>query len=105
MMKNYFGSKHDAWLDYYASEIYSDKYGMTRELVAYNSIVSYLKLIGKPFYMSSLSNYDHINYDVHFGRGKFDRIPNDRHPSVLGHQQIAQDFITKMKENSKELLH
>ena len=105
MMKNYFGSKHDAWLDYYSSEIYSDKYGMTRELVAYNSIVSYLKLIGKPFYITGLSHYDHINYDYHFGRGEFDRIPNDRHPSVLGHQQIAEKIVKSCYINVREYLH
>jgi len=101
-MKDYdkhFGSEYNDWLTYYQAELYSHKHGMSKELVAYNSIVSYLKLIGKPFLMSTLSNYTHIDYDVNFNKAKFDRIPNDGHPSVLGHEQIAEIFINKIKDN------
>ena len=33
-----------------------------------------------------------------FNKARFDRIPNDGHPSVLGHKQIAEKVIHKVKD-------
>ena len=96
--EKHFGSEYTAWFDYYTSRISTIKHGMSRELVAYNSAASYLKLVGKPFLMLGLSHYNHIDYDIHLGREKLDRIPNDGHPSVLGHKQIAEKVIHKVKD-------
>lgn len=96
--EKYYGSEYTAWFDYYIKRISTEKHSMSRELVAYNSIVSFLKLVGKPFLMIGASHYNHIDYDFHIRREKLDRIPDDGHPSVLGHKQIAERIIHKVKE-------
>ncbi len=96
--EKHFGPEYSAWFDYYASRICTMKHGMSRELVAYNSIVSYLKLLDKPFLILGLSHYDHIDYDFNLCREKYDRIPKDGHPSVHGHNQIAERIIHKVKD-------
>ena len=95
---NYKDSKFVDFMDYYANHYYTDKLGMTNELIAYNSIVSHLKLLGKPFFISSLSHYGHIKYDLNFH--KFNYMPiskEDLHPSILGHQQIAKRVLSILK--------
>ena len=96
--EKYYGSEYTAWFDYYIRKISTEKHSMSRELVAYNSVVSFLKLVGKPFLMIGASHYNHIDYDFHIRREKLDRIPDDGHPSVLGHKQIAERIIHKVKE-------
>jgi len=108
--EKHFGSKFNDWIAYYEDKIYTHKYGKTRELVAYNAIVSHLKLLGKPFFMLGLSHYRYnttqwsrheppIDYDLHFADETFERIPNDDHPSVVGHRQISEKIINKIKHN------
>ena len=94
----HFGPDCVRWSEYYLTDLYTDKYGMTKELIAYNSIVSHLKLLGKPFFMSTVSKYRHINYDYNFSTEKYDRIPKDKHASVKGHIQIAEKIIHKVKD-------
>ena len=93
-----YGEEYNKWLTYRATHILSDKEAMTKELVAYNSIKSHLELIGKPFFLSALTNYNHIKYDYDFNKENFDRIVNDGHPSILGHKQIAKKVIHKVKD-------
>ena len=91
-------------MDYYSNYMYNDKQGMVNELIAYNSIVSYLKLLGKPFFMSSLSRYGHINYDLNFHKLNFSKISrNDLHPSILGHKQIAKRVLSTLKGKYEDL--
>ena len=93
-----YGEGYNEWETYRATHILSDKDAMTKELVAYNSIKSHLELIGKPFFLSALTNYNHIKYDYDFNKENFDRIVNDGHPSILGHKQIAKKVIHKVKD-------
>lgn len=93
-----YGREYHDWETYRAANILSDRGAMVSDLVAYNSIKSHLELIGKPFFISALTNYSHIRYDYNFNEENFDRIPNDGHPSVLGHKQIAEKVIHKVKD-------
>tara|TARA_B100001093_G_scaffold118411_1_gene110982 strand:+ start:264 stop:881 length:618 start_codon:yes stop_codon:yes gene_type:complete len=92
------------YIDYYSNHMYSDKQGMVNELIAYNSIVSYLKLLGKPFFMSSLSGYGHIKYDLNFHKFNHMKISSDDlHPSILGHKQIAKKVLSILKGKYEDL--
>ena len=92
------------FMDYYSNYMYNDKQAMVNELIAYNSIVSYLKLLGKPFFMSSLSRYGHINYDLNFHKFNFSKISrDDLHPSILGHKQIAKRVLSTLKSKYEDL--
>lgn len=92
------------WVEYYFKKIYTDKQGMSKELVAYNSILSHLKLLGKPFFISGLSGYSHIKYDFRFRQLNFNKISrNDLHPSIKGHEQIANKVLSIFKEKYEDL--
>ena len=93
-----YGREYHDWKTYRATHILSVKDSMTKELVAYNSIKSHLELIGKPFFISALTNYSHIRYDYNFNKENFNIILNDGHPSILGHKQIAEKVIHKVKD-------
>jgi len=92
------------FINYYADHYYTDKLGMTNELIAYNSIVSHLKLLGKPFFISGLSNYGHIKYDLSFSKFKYMTVSKqDLHPSILGHQQIAKKVLSILRNKYEDL--
>jgi hypothetical protein len=93
-----FGKEYHEWKTYRAANILSDTGAMVNELVAYNSIKSHLELIEKPFFISALTNYNHINYDFNFYKENYDRIAYDGHPSILGHKQIARRIIHKIED-------
>jgi len=107
------------WIQYWLGEIYSPKQGAVMEMVMMKSILSYLKLINKPYFTSTIMgvkestmdydlyfNPDPINYqnpisinDPYFsitkGIIRYDRLPCG-HPSPDGHRQIADDVIEKL---------
>ena len=95
------------WTEYYLKNIYSRELGDVRETITVRSIESQLKLLNKPYFLSTIIDEPLMDYDLEinkiikdFNTGKkgvkYDRLPNDHHPSVDGHRQIADDVIKFM---------
>ena len=90
------------WLDYYYKEVYSDKYGSAKEICTVKSIESHLKLLNKPYFLSTIIDNPVMTYDLEINKRdddrkfKYDRLPC-RHPSPRGHRQLADDIIKKIK--------
>ena len=96
---SYYGKEHLDWENYYIDKIYSDKQGKIKERIAYGSIVSLLTGMGKPFIMLGLSPYNQFKWGYDFNHEEFNRISRkDTHPSMLGHKQIAEKVIHKVKD-------
>ena len=96
------------WIQYWLSDIYHPKLGAVREMVMMKSILSHLKLLGKPYFTSTIMGEKEsaMDYDLYFNAVKkdyfsnktsmnYDRLP-DGHPSPDGHRQIADDVIEKL---------
>jgi len=91
------------WLDYYYKEIYSDRQSDVKEIVTVKSIESQLKLLNKPYVITTIIRKPVMTYDIEINKrgddGKFlkyDRLPCE-HPSPSGHRQLANDIIEKVK--------
>ena len=91
------------WLDYYYKELYSETQGKVKEIVAVKSIESHLKLLNKPYFLSTIIEDPVMTYDLEINKrnhkGKFlkyDRMSCE-HPSRAGQRQIADDIIKKIK--------
>ena len=90
------------WLEYYYKEVYSDKYGRVKEICTVKSIESHLKLLNKPYFLSTIIDNPVMTYDLEINKRdddrnfKYDRLPC-RHPSPRGHRQLADDIIKKIK--------
>ena len=91
------------WVDYYYKEIYSDRQCDVKEIVTVKSIESQLKLLNKPYLITTVIRKPVMTYDIEINKrdihGKFlkyDRLPC-QHPSPSGHRQLADDIIEKVE--------
>jgi len=106
------GPKFAQWIDFGLSRIYTDELGKTRESVALNAMKAYVASVGRSnrsFFSTLLKPTETDNkYDMYFkgthdaergecewppGLFRYDKIPNDGHPSVEGHKTIAKYVI------------
>tara|TARA_B100001175_G_scaffold277103_1_gene252934 strand:+ start:2013 stop:2633 length:621 start_codon:yes stop_codon:yes gene_type:complete len=95
-----------SWTDYYLKNIYSQELGGVKETIMVRSIESHLKLLNKPYFLSTIIDEPLMDYDLEinkitrdFNTGKkgkkYDRLLCG-HPSPDGHRQIADDVIAKL---------
>jgi hypothetical protein len=108
------GPKFAQWIDFGLSRIYTDELGKTRESVAYHAMKAYVASIGRSdrsFFSTLLKPTQTDNkYDMYFrgthdgeyewppGLFRYDKIPNDGHPSIEGHKTIAKYVIDIVRE-------
>ena len=91
------------WLDYYYKELYSETQGKVKEIVTVKSIESHLKLLNKPYFLSTFIDDPVMTYDLEINKRnhkgellKYDRM-SCQHPSRAGQRQLADDIIKKIK--------
>ena len=115
------GPKFADWINFGLSRIYTDELGKTRETVALNAMKAYVASVGRSnrsFFSTLLKPTETDNkYDMYFkgthdaergecewppGLFRYDKIPNDGHPSVEGHKTIAKYVIDIVSERLRD---
>jgi len=106
------GPRFAEWINFGLSRVYSDEYGRAKESVTLNAMKAYVASVGRSnrsFFSTLLKPIETDNkYDMYFkgthdaergetewppGLFRYDKIPNDGHPSIEGHKTIAKYVI------------
>ena len=79
------------WLHYY-SDIYTDQYGITEEMLIFNLIRNKMKRMGKSHLILSINPKCKLPIDLQLNNINYPRAKGS-HPNSLGHIMIASDIM------------
>ena len=105
------GPRFAEWINFGLSRVYTNEYGRTKESVVYNAMKAYVASVGRArrslFSTTIRPKHTNIKYDMYFngthsGLFRYDKIPNDGHPSVEGHKTIAKYVIDIVGERLRD---